>query len=37
MFAGVFVYAVLLNNYKATILCFLLKLCQYVGGVNYRT
>ena len=32
MFAGVFVYAVLLNHYKANILCFLLKLWQYECG-----
>ena len=32
MFAGVFVYAVLLNQYEANILCFLLKLCQYECG-----
>ena len=37
MAAGLFVNAVLLKHNKTNILCFLLKLCQYVGGVNYRT
>ena len=32
MFAGVFVYAVLLNHNKANISCFILKLCQYEYG-----
>ena len=32
MSEGWFVYAVLSKHYKATILCFLLKLCKYECG-----
>ena len=38
MSEGWFVYAVLLKQYKANVLCFLLKLCKYkFGWGNYRT
>ena len=32
MSEGWFVYVVLLNHYRANILCFLLKLCNYECG-----